>query len=110
MSGSGGLEQFTDENFEREVLGSERPVVVDFWSNTCAPCKLMAPVVRALAKALGGRARVGRLNVVENPVTTEALAIKGIPYMIVVRDGRIVAEMIGDRSLEDAFGRIEGFV
>jgi thioredoxin 1 len=99
--------EFTDANFETEVLQSEQPVIVDFWAETCAPCRLMHPVVRKLSDLWNGRVKVGRLNVFENPATTEAMSIKGIPYLIVVKAGEVVCEMIGDRSVEEVRARIE---
>lgn len=101
------LAEFTDANFDVEVIRSEKPVVVDFWAESCAPCKRMHPIVKKLAQVLDGRVKVGRLNVVENPQVTEALSIKGIPYIIVVRDGAIVLEMIGDRALEELKTKVE---
>ncbi len=104
------LAEFTDANFDEEVLCSSEPVIVDFWAESCAPCRLMHPVVKRLAQALAGRAKVGRLNVFDNPATAEALAIKGIPYLIVVRAGEIVLELIGDRPFEELTARLEGLV
>lgn len=95
------LLEFTDESFEREVVHSTLPVIIDFWAETCGPCRLMHPVMRRLAETFSGRAKVGRLNVYEDPRTTEALGIKAIPYLVVVRDGDVILELVGDRSYED---------
>jgi thioredoxin 1 len=104
------LVDFTDENFGDEVVESKVPVVIDFWAETCAPCRLMHPVVQRLAEHLGARAKVGRLNVFENPRTTEALEIKAIPYMMVVHRGDVVFELVGDRSFEDLYARLAPFI
>ena len=101
------LAEFTDANFDAEVIRSDKPVLVDFWAESCSPCKRMHPVIKKLAQVLDGRVKVGRLNVVENPEVTQALSIKGIPYLIVVRAGAIVLEMIGDRALEELRQKVE---
>lgn len=104
------LAEFTDANFGDEVVSSKVPVIIDFWSDTCGPCKLMHPVVRRIAEAFGPRAKVGRLNVFANPRTTEALEIKAIPYIMVVHHGDIVFELVGDRTFEDLHEKLAPFV
>ncbi len=104
------LAEFTDANFADEVLNQTVPVIIDFWSQTCGPCKLMHPVVRRLAEAFGARAKVGRLNVFENPRTTEALEIKAIPYIMVVHEGDVVFELVGDRPFEDLQAQLLPFI
>ncbi|MBI3722991.1 thiol reductase thioredoxin [bacterium] len=104
------LVEITDESFEDEVVRSRLPVVIDFWAQTCVPCKLMHPVMLRLARAFSGVAKVGRLNVHENPRTAEALEIKAIPHIIVVLNGDIVLELVGDRSFEDLRTKLAPFV
>jgi len=104
------LAEFTDANFGEEVVAATVPVIIDFWSETCGPCKLMHPVMRRLAEAFGARARVGRLNVFTNPRTTEALEIKAIPYVMVVHHGDVVFELVGDRSFEDLHAKLAPFI
>jgi thioredoxin 1 len=104
------LIELTDETFEHEVIDSPIPVIIDFWAETCGPCKLMHPVMRRLAEVFAGRAKVGRLNVYENPRTTEALEIKAIPYLVVVHKGDVVFELVGDRGFEDLRALLEPFL
>jgi thioredoxin 1 len=104
------LFEFTDSNFGEEVVSSPVPVIIDFWSDTCGPCKLMHPVVRRLAEAFGSRAKVGRLNVFTSPRTTEALEIKAIPYIMVVDRGDVVFELVGDRSFDDLYAKLLPFI
>jgi thioredoxin 1 len=104
------LAEFTDANFGEEVVNATVPVIIDFWAEPCGPCKLMHPVVRRLAETFGARAKVGRLNVFENPRTTEALEIKAIPYFMVVHRGDVVFELVGDRSFEELHARLAPFI
>jgi len=98
--------EFDDDGFEAEVLGSALPVVLDFWAETCVPCRLQEPTIERLGALLRGRARVGRLNVYDNPRTPEAYEIKGVPHLLVVVRGEVVLELVGDHSFE----QLEGYV
>lgn len=80
--------EFTDENFETEVIRSDKPVLVDFWSPNCAPCLVIAPIIEAIAKEFEGKAKVGRLNTMENPRTAREYKIAGIPTIIMFKDGK----------------------
>ncbi len=75
--------ELTDSNFEQEVLQSPVPVLVDFWASWCAPCRLIAPAVEAIAKDYAGRAKVGKVNVDENMSTSSKSEIRGIPALLV---------------------------
>ncbi|MGE0706850.1 MAG: thioredoxin family protein [Planctomycetota bacterium] len=92
--------EFDDATFDRGVLQSRLPVIVDFWAENCIPCARQASVLEQAGRALLGRVRVGRLNVYENPETTKRYGIKGVPHLMVVRDGQVVLELLGDHSLE----------
>ena len=89
---------FTDANFESEVLGSNQPVLVDFWAAWCAPCRLLTPTIEELASQLGGSAKVGKLNVDENPTTAAKYAISSIPSVLVFKDGELVETLVGVQS------------
>ena len=93
----GTLEEFTDANFAAEVLDSTLPVLVDFWAPTCVPCKLQEPVMRRVAHEFEGTLRVGRLN---DPDVPERYKVKGIPQLILFKDGLPVIERAGDHSFE----------
>jgi thioredoxin 1 len=92
---------FTDEGFDREVLNSELPVLVDFWAEWCGPCRMMAPTVDAIADAYVGRLKVGKLNVDENGATAMRYNIRGIPTLLLFKGGRVVDQRVG------AIGRAE---
>jgi thioredoxin 1 len=89
---------FTDQNFESEVLKSDKPVLVDFWAEWCAPCRMMAPTVEALAEQYAARAKVGKLNVDENQSVTARYQIRGIPTLLVFKNGEIQEQYVGATS------------
>jgi len=100
------LPGLTDATFAEEVLGAEVPFVGDFWAESCVPCRLQEPTLRRVARERDGRARVGRLNVFENPATTDRFRIKGVPHMLVIARGEVVLELIGDHSYERLVARL----
>ncbi len=85
----------TDGTFAREVLQSSLPVVVDFWAAWCGPCRMVAPVLEKIAADYSGRLRVAKLNVDENPRTGEQYQVRGIPTLLLVKNGRIVDRVVG---------------
>ena len=89
---------FTDANFESEVLGSNQPVLVDFWAEWCGPCRLLTPTIQELASELGESAKVGKLNVDENPETAAKYRISSIPSVLVFHDGELVETLVGIQS------------
>ncbi len=86
---------FTDQNFDQEVLKSDRPVLVDFWATWCAPCRMMAPTVEGIADEYAGRAKVGKLNVDENLNVTGRYSIRGIPTLILFKNGQVAEQSVG---------------
>lgn len=87
----------TKENFEKEVVHSELPVMIDFWASWCGPCKMLAPVVAELAKELDGKAKVGKVNVDEQPELAAAFQISSIPTVVVVKNGKMTQSSVGVR-------------
>ena len=85
----------TDDNWKAEVLDAEGPVLVDFWAEWCPPCRMIAPSIEALATAYSGRAKVGKLNVDENPAVAQTFGIRSIPTLLVFKGGRVVDQQIG---------------
>lgn len=90
--------KFTSANFEAEVLGADKPVLVDFYADWCGPCKMMAPAVEQLADELEGVAVVGKLNVDENEDIAMKYGIMSIPTLMVFKDGKPVNKVIGVQS------------
>ena len=86
---------FTDTNFDREVLQSEIPVLVDFWATWCAPCKAIAPLVDAVADEYVGKVKVGKVNVDENPATPGKYGVRGIPTLILFKGGVVIDQVVG---------------
>jgi thioredoxin 1 len=85
----------SDENFEAEVLQSKLPVLVDFWATWCPPCRLIAPFLEAMAEEFEGRARVGKLDVDQNPAVVARYGIQAMPTLLVFKDGQVVDARIG---------------
>ena len=86
---------FTDENFNEEVLSSNLPVLVDFYADWCGPCKMLAPVIEALAGELEGKVKIGKLNVDNAPETAQNYGIMSIPTLLYFKNGEVVNKTIG---------------
>ena len=86
---------FTDENFDSTVVGSEGPVLVDFWAEWCGPCRQLAPTVEALASDYDGKVTVGKLNVDEHPNVAQRFSIRGIPTLLLFKGGEVVDQVVG---------------
>jgi thioredoxin 1 len=95
---SGKVSEVGDQNFEAEVLNSPIPVLVDFWAAWCAPCRMLAPVVEAIADQYEGQARVVKVNVDENTLTSGKYNIKGIPTLLLFKDGVIKEQIVGNTT------------
>jgi thioredoxin 1 len=104
------LKEVSDSSFEKEVLGSDKPVLVDFWAEWCAPCRMLAPTVEAVAEHYGDNASVVKLNVDDNPSTAQRYGIKGIPTLILFRDGKEVERVVGATSKESIMRMVEKYV
>ncbi len=87
----------TEQNFEEEVLKSDKPVLVDFWATWCGPCRMLAPTIAEIAEEQAGLVKVGKVNVDEQPNLAAKFGISGIPTLIVFRNGNITANSVGVR-------------
>lgn len=86
---------FTDENFESEVLNSDKPVLVDFWAVWCGPCKAIAPIVEDLATEYEGKLKVGKLDVDNNQDSAIKYGVRSIPTLLIFKDGKVQETIIG---------------
>lgn len=93
--------KLSTENFEKEVLKSEKPVLVDFYADWCGPCNAMAPVIEELAKELEGKVKVGKINVDENPDIAVEYNVMSIPTLIVFKNGKEEKRIVGLRNKEE---------
>jgi thioredoxin 1 len=91
----GEVIEITDETFDEIVLNADVPTIVDFWAEWCAPCKAIAPIVRDLAVEYAGRLKVGKLNVDENPKTASRFSIRGIPTLLIFKNGEVQEQIVG---------------
>jgi len=87
--------EFTDDNFEEEVLKSELPVIIDFWAVWCAPCRMIAPIMEDFASEFEGRAKVGKLDVDSNQQTAIKYGVRSIPTVLIIKNGEVVDTIIG---------------
>ncbi len=98
---------FDEKNFEAEVVGAKGKVMVDFWAAWCVPCKMIAPHVEELAKEYAGRVKFGKVNVDENRSLSAKYGIRGIPAILLFKDGQVVNNMIGVHSKQEIADLIE---
>jgi thioredoxin 1 len=94
------VKEVSDQDFERDVLQSDKPVLVDFWAQWCAPCRMLAPTVEAVAEKYSESANVLKLNVDDNPATSQRYGIKGIPTLILFKNGKEEERIVGAASRE----------
>jgi len=92
---SENLTELNDANFEEEILKASTPALVDFWAPWCGPCRVVGPIVEEIAEKYAGRIKVAKLNVDDNPITPGKYGIRGIPTLILFKDGEAVDQIVG---------------
>ena len=95
---SDNIVYLTDDSFQNEVLESPEPVLVDYWAEWCGPCKMIAPILNEIAAEYQGRIKVAKLNIDENPQTPPKYGIRGIPTLMLFKDGNVEATKVGALS------------
>ncbi len=100
----------TDATFRNDVLGSDKPVLVDFWAEWCGPCRLVAPILEEIATEYADKLTVVKLNVDENPRTAQAYGVVSIPTMNVYQGGEVVTQIIGARPKAAILKQLQQFV
>jgi thioredoxin 2 len=100
----------TDGSFGDEVGKSKMPVLLDFWATWCPPCKMIAPIIDALAKEMAGKAKIGKLDVDQNPVTAGKFRVQSIPTLIIFKDGKEVDRIVGAQSKEMMMRKLQMFL
>lgn len=99
--------EFTDQNFEAEVLKNDKPVLVDFWAPWCGPCQIMGPIIEDVAKEMGAEAKIGKLNVDDNPMTAQTYGVMSIPTIIVFHKGALVKQVVGVQAKETLINELK---
>jgi thioredoxin 1 len=102
--------QLTDNGFEKDVLKSSKPVLVDFWAPWCGPCRMLGPIVEEIAKEYAGKVVVGKMNTDENPDTASRYNISAIPTMLLFKGGQVVEQMVGVHSKKDIKEKLDALL
>jgi len=100
-------QEFTDSNFETNVLKSDKLTVIDFWAEWCGPCRAIGPVIDELSKEYAGKVNVGKVNVDENPQVSMNYGITSIPAILFIKDGQVVDKLVGAQPKGNFVKKIE---
>jgi thioredoxin 1 len=92
---AGNVAEFSDAGFQSDVIGSQQPVLVDFWAPWCGPCKQLGPTIDELATAYAGRAKIGKINIDDNQQVASEYGVSAIPTVIIFKGGQVVGRFMG---------------
>lgn len=104
------LEHVTDESFQRDVLESGKPTLVDFWATWCSPCRMLEPILEQISQEYGDQLRIVKLNVDENPATAAAYGVQGIPVLNVYVQGQVVKSIVGAKPKRALLNDLQDFI
>ena len=99
--------KITSENFESEVMQSDKPVLLDFWASWCMPCKMLSPTIDEIAGEVEQRIKVGKVNVDEEPKLAQEFNVMSIPTLVIIKDGKVQSTSVGVRSKQEILGMLE---
>ena len=102
--------EFTDGNFQAEVLDSDKLSMIDFWAEWCGPCRAIGPVVEELSKEFEGRVNIGKVNVDHNPQLSMNYGITSIPAILFIKNGQVVDKLVGAQPKHNFIKRIESYL
>ena len=102
--------EFTDANFQTEVLSSDKLTVIDFWAEWCGPCRAISPVIDELSKEYAGKVNIGKVNVDNNPQLSINYGITSIPAILFVKEGKVVDKLVGAQPKSNFVKKIEAHI
>lgn len=110
MADNPNIVTITDSNFKSEVLDADQPVLVDFWAAWCGPCRQIAPIIEDLADEFEGRAKVGKVNVDNNPQVAQQFGVRSIPTLLFFKDGEVAEQLVGAMAKRPLKKKLEELV